>query len=112
MIVKERTKRARSNSLLRVCLISGTRDIVMVRHARVIYAMEPSMQSDSVEEMSEVGDLYWRRRVLTLEVLVAELLVKNQNMRFDLQAIEQEKSKAEASGIAPIQNRRGSALQA
>ena len=50
------------------------------------------MQSHSIEEMSEVGDAYWRHRVVTLEVLVAELLLKNQSMRFSLQAMEQEKA--------------------
>jgi hypothetical protein len=48
------------------------------------------MQSRSAEEISESFD--WTHRVATLEILVAELLVKNRNMRFNLQAIEQEKS--------------------
>jgi hypothetical protein len=50
------------------------------------------MQSHSIEEMSEVGDAYWRHRVVTLEILVAELLLKNQSMRFSLQVMEQEKA--------------------
>ena len=47
----------------------------------------------SIEEMSEVYDAYWRHRVVTLEILIAELLVKNQDMRFNLQAIEQQRSR-------------------
>jgi hypothetical protein len=43
--------------------------------------------------MSEVCDAYWLRRVVTLEILIAELLVKNQDMRFNLQAIEQQRSR-------------------
>lgn len=54
------------------------------------------MQSlSSIEEMSKVGDASWRHRVLTLEIVIAELLVKNQDMRFNLQAIEQQGSRAE-----------------
>ena len=56
------------------------------------------MQSNSMEEISELGDAYWRHRVGTLEVLVAELLEKNQNMRFSLQALEQEKPMANGGG--------------
>jgi hypothetical protein len=68
------------------------------------------MQSPSIEEMSEVGDGYWRRRVVTLEVLVAELLVKNQDMRFNLHAIEQ-LNRDGGSGIDPTENRSISTLQ-
>ena len=49
------------------------------------------MQSNPIEEISEAGDAYWQQRVVTLEFLVAELLVKNQTMRFSLQALEQQK---------------------
>ena len=49
------------------------------------------MQSEPIEEMSQVDDLYWHHRVVALECLVAELLFKNQSMRFVLQAMEQEK---------------------
>ena len=66
--------------------------------------------SHSIEEVSEIGDAHWRHRVGILEILVAELLVKNQKMRFDLQAIEQQKLKADGGG-SEIQNQRGSSLQ-
>ena len=56
------------------------------------------MQSLSIKELSEVGDAYWRLRVVTLESLVVELLVKNQNMRFNLQALEQQKPTADGAG--------------
>jgi len=56
------------------------------------------MHSNPIEEIFEVGDAYWRRRVGTLEVLVAELLEKNQNMRFSLQALEQQKPIANGVG--------------
>jgi hypothetical protein len=58
------------------------------------------MQSQSVEEMSERFDANWRHRVATLESLVAELLVKNQNMRFNLQMIEQMKSTSETVALS------------
>jgi hypothetical protein len=69
------------------------------------------MQSHSVEKVSEVGDAYWRHRVVTLEILVAELLVKNQNMRFNLQAVEQQRSTAEGAGIEMVHNQRVSSPQ-
>lgn len=69
------------------------------------------MKSDSIEEMFEVGDLYWRHRVGALEGLVAELLEKNQNMRFVLQAMEHERPKAGASEIKLAPNKMGSSLQ-
>ena len=56
------------------------------------------MQSLSIKELSEVGDAYWRLRVVTLESLVVELLVKNQNMRFNLQALGQQKPTADDAG--------------
>jgi hypothetical protein len=58
------------------------------------------MQLRSVEEMSEGFDTNWRLRVATLESLVAELLVKNQNMRFNLQTIEQRKSTPETVALS------------
>lgn len=64
------------------------------------------MRSDSIEEMSEVGDLYWRRRVEELEGLVAELLEKNQNMRFVLQAMEHKRPKAADSETVLAPNKR------
>jgi hypothetical protein len=69
------------------------------------------MQSHSIEKMSEAGDAYWRHRVATLEILVAELLVKNQDMRFNLQAVEQQKSTAEGAGIEMIHNQSVSSPQ-
>ena len=69
------------------------------------------MQSHSIEEMSEAGNAYWRHRVVTLEILVAELLVKNQNMRFNRQAIEQQNSRAEGAGIQIVQNQGVTSLQ-
>lgn len=69
------------------------------------------MESDVIEEMSELGDLYWRRRVGALEDLVAELLAKNQNMRFVLQAMEYEMPGAGDSDIMLTRNRTGSSLQ-
>lgn len=70
------------------------------------------MKSDAIEEMSEVGDLYWRHRVGALEGLVAELLVKNQSMRFVLQAMEYEKPVAGDSGTELTPNKAvGSSLQ-
>jgi len=69
------------------------------------------MQSHSIEKMCEADDAYWRHRVVTLEILVAELLVKNQNMRFNLQAVEQQKSAAEGSGIEMIHNQSVSSPQ-
>jgi hypothetical protein len=69
------------------------------------------MQSHSVEKVSEVGDAYWRHRVVTLEILVAELLVKNQNMRFNLKAVEQQRSTAEGAGIEMVHNQRVSSPQ-
>jgi len=69
------------------------------------------MQSDPIEEMSEVGDLYWRHRVGALEGLVAELLEKNQNMRFVLKAMEHEKPGTGGSDIKLTRNRAGSSLQ-
>jgi hypothetical protein len=56
------------------------------------------MQSNPIEEIPEVGDAYWRHRVGTLELLVAELLEKNQNMRFSLQALEHHKPMAKGVG--------------
>jgi hypothetical protein len=76
-----------------------------------ILATEASMQSRPIEKMSEVEDAYWRHRVVTLEILVAELLVKNQNMRFNLQAIEQQNSRAEGTGIQIVQNQGVTSLQ-
>ena len=52
------------------------------------------MQSNPIEEIPEEGDAYWSQRVVTLEVLVAELLAKNQTMRFSLQTLEQQKPMA------------------
>jgi hypothetical protein len=43
------------------------------------------MVSDRCEEISETDIAYWRRRVLSLELLVSELLTKNQVMRFMLE---------------------------
>jgi hypothetical protein len=52
------------------------------------------MQINPVQQASE-GDLtYWRNRVLSLEVLVCELLAKNQRMRFTLDGITQERLEA------------------
>jgi hypothetical protein len=50
------------------------------------------MRSLSIQETTETGDAYWRSRVVALEGLIAELLIKNQDMRFALQATEQEVS--------------------
>jgi hypothetical protein len=58
------------------------------------------MQSQPVEEMSERTDTNWRHRVATLESLVAELLVKNQNMHFNLQTIKQRKSASETVALS------------
>jgi hypothetical protein len=40
------------------------------------------MMSHPLEQTSETEIAYWRNRVATLEVLICELLVKNQRMRF------------------------------
>lgn len=55
------------------------------------------MHSHLLEDVSELGEAYWRHRVVTLERVVAELLVKNQSMRFTLQAIQQQKQQTEES---------------
>jgi hypothetical protein len=57
------------------------------------------MQTHSVEEMSERFDTHWRLRVARLELLVAELSAKNQHMRFNLQAIEQNKPTSETVAL-------------
>jgi hypothetical protein len=46
-----------------------------------------------------VGDVYWRQAVVMSEALVTEFLLKNQTMRFSLQAREQKKPMA--NGGAP-----------
>jgi hypothetical protein len=48
------------------------------------------MRSLSIQETTETSDAYWRSRVVALEGLVAELLIKNQDMRFALQSTERE----------------------
>ncbi|AXC16383.1 hypothetical protein ACPOL_7193 (plasmid) [Acidisarcina polymorpha] len=53
------------------------------------------MQSDPIEEISEAGEAYWRHRAVILQILVAQLLEKNQNMRFNLEAIDRQRSKVE-----------------
>ena len=58
------------------------------------------MQSHSIQEMSERSDTYWLHRVARLELLVAELSAKNQHMRFNLQAIEQNKSTSETMPLS------------
>jgi hypothetical protein len=42
------------------------------------------MQLDTAQPTSEVDVTYWRNRVSSLEILVCELLTKNQRMRFVL----------------------------
>ena len=69
------------------------------------------MKSDAIEEMSEAGDPYWRHRVGALEGLVAELLEKNQNMRFVLKAMEHERPGHGDSDIKLTGNKAGSSLQ-
>ncbi|CAN5598403.1 hypothetical protein BH10ACI4_BH10ACI4_18750 [soil metagenome] len=55
------------------------------------------MRSVSTQDITETGDAYWRGRVFTLESLVVELLMKNQAMRFALQAAPADKFASEVS---------------
>jgi hypothetical protein len=43
------------------------------------------MLSHPLDHISETEIAYWRSRVASLEVLVCELLAKNQHMRFALE---------------------------
>ena len=49
------------------------------------------------QDITETGDAYWRDRVLALESLVVDLLMKNQNMRFAMQAAPSDKTVAGVS---------------
>lgn len=68
------------------------------------------MPSPSIQEITESGDAYWRSRVVALEGLVAELLIKNQNMRLALGATR-EMSTTEVSGKSLISEQRSSVPQ-
>jgi hypothetical protein len=58
------------------------------------------MVSDRCEEISETDIAYWRRRVLSLELLVSELLTKNQVMRFMLEEEKRYPLPANCSGVS------------
>jgi len=58
--------------------------------------MEAPMMSHPLEQTSDIEMAYWRNRVATLEVLICELLAKNQRMRF---VLELEKQNHPASSV-------------
>jgi hypothetical protein len=47
------------------------------------------MLSYPLEQISETEIAYWRGRVASLEILICELLAKNQHMRFVLEPTTQ-----------------------